>query len=333
MASAIERDRLRGETYQAHRNTIEMVNAALYLRRPLLITGKPGTGKSTLAYAVARELHLGPVLRWNITSRSTLKDGLYHYDALGRLHDYSMKKNRPIGDYVDLGPLGTALLPSHRPRVLLIDEIDKADIDLPNDLLNIFEEGYFDIPELAREQAAEKAIDQPKPVRVRSADGRAVKVPAGRVHCTAFPFVLLTSNGEREFPSPFLRRCVRLYLPTPDDVLLARIVEAHLPLDSNDPRSEAWRVERKRLIATFLQNAKRGDIATDQLLNALFMTVGPGAPLDAAATDPSGGPARQRLVDALLRHLTAAAGPTDTAETAASEASPATRTDDAIPRT
>src|SRR5947209_8402500 len=145
----------RGAEFQASDEEINMINAALYLRRPLFVTGKPGCGKSSLAYAVAYELKLGPVLRWSITTRVTLKDGLYHYDAIGRLQEASLasKGNAlipDIGQYLRLGPLGTALLPRERPRVLLIDEIDKSDIDLPNDLLNIFEEGEYDIPELAR---------------------------------------------------------------------------------------------------------------------------------------------------------------------------------------
>lgn len=101
---------------------VEAVNAALYLRRPLLVTGNPGTGKSTLAHAVAHELGLGKVLRWPIVSRTTLKDGLYHYDAIGRLQDVQLDRavagqtapseRPPIGSYLRLGPLGTALLPA-----------------------------------------------------------------------------------------------------------------------------------------------------------------------------------------------------------------------------
>jgi MoxR-like ATPase len=154
----------------------DAVNAALVLRRPLLVTGKPGTGKSSLAYAVAHQLKLGKVLVWPITSRSTLQQGLYAYDAVARLQAAALayyqkaeekpppargaapKINRPpqdpegadVGRYIRLGPLGTALLPGKWPRVLLIDEIDKSDVDLPNDLLHVFEEGSFPIPELAR---------------------------------------------------------------------------------------------------------------------------------------------------------------------------------------
>ena len=150
-------DKLRGSTYCPSDAEVQMVNAALYLRRPLLVTGPPGAGKSSLAYAVARELSLGQVLLWPINSRSTLGEGLYHYDALARLRDLQQAGRDPaaaadIGRYLRLGPLGTALMLSTReaPCVLLIDEIDKSDIDLANDLLQVFEEGAFEIPELAR---------------------------------------------------------------------------------------------------------------------------------------------------------------------------------------
>jgi len=132
--------RPRGTTFQASPEEKQAINAALYLRRPLLVTGKPGTGKTSLAFAVANELKLGRVLRWSITSRSTVSEGLYRYDAIGRMQDRQLhpKETPDIGKYLRLGPLGTALLPSKLPRVLLVDELDKSDIDLPNDLLDIF---------------------------------------------------------------------------------------------------------------------------------------------------------------------------------------------------
>ena len=212
----------RGATYRPGEHEVEMVNAALYLRRPLLVTGAPGTGKSSLVYAVAHELGLGPVLRWSINSRSTLGEGLYQYDALARLRDTNLAggageagPHQDVGRYIRLNALGTALLPRDRPRVLLLDEIDKSDIDLPNDLLHVFEEGSYEIPELVRiaDQAPEVAV-LPEGGE-RAADK--VTIRAGRVRCDAFPFVVLTSNGERELPPAFLRRCLRLEVTPPDE--------------------------------------------------------------------------------------------------------------------
>ncbi|NED82756.1 AAA domain-containing protein [Streptomyces sp. SID11233] len=292
--SADRRLGIPGRIAEEHRpgaEELEMINAALYLRRPLLVTGDPGAGKSTLAHSVARELEFGKVLRWPIVSRSTLLDGLYHYDAIARLQDVQIASHtavngdagadsaQNVGSYIRLGPLGTALLPSDRPRVLLIDELDKSDIDLPNDLLNVLEEGEFAIPELERivDRLPDGEAD------VLDHDGNKVRIKGGRVQCRAFPFVVLTSNGERDFPAPLMRRCIHLELDRPDHKRLASFVKAHLG-------EEAAR-SSEDLITRFLERSRSELLATDQLLNAIYLT---------HAAAPAG---RDRLAELLIQRL------------------------------
>ena len=293
-----KRDQKRGQTFQISPEEVELVNAALYLRRPLLITGKPGTGKTSLAYAVAYELGLGTLLRWSINSRSTLQEGLYSYDAIARLQDAQGTDNRPdIGKYIQLGPVGTALR-SERQRVLLIDEIDKSDINLPNDLLHLFEEGEFEIPELVR------LPEEYKKIQVRTSDGETAEIDSGLVPCKEFPFILLTSNGERDFPPAFLRRCLRLNIPEPGKDQLEKIVEAHFRNDddNNDNKEGNKKIAIKKddkqvkdIIDTFLKKRDEGELANDQLLNAIYLVIGARIPE---------GKDREKLIDVLLQYLT-----------------------------
>ena len=263
----------RGETFQARPEVFEAVNAALYLRRPLLVTGSPGTGKTSLAYAVAYQLGLGEVLEWSIKTRTVLNDGLYRYDAIGRAQEQGVGSLENIGKYIQLGPMGTALFPFEgcdRPRVLLIDEIDKSDIDLPNDLLNIFEEGRFEIPELGR--IYDESNTKTHSIGIKTAfrdesEPSIANVPKGVVRCQHFPLVIMTSNGERQFPAPFLRRCLRLTMEKPLAPQLKAIVQQHIQDNNIDP------LQIDALVATFLKlrDTDNKELATDQLLNAVYL--------------------------------------------------------------
>lgn len=276
IAKAKKRDIERAQTFRVRDNqseVVDAVNAALYLRRPLLVTGKPGSGKTTLAYAIAYELKLGPVLLWPITTRSTLQEGLYRYDAIARLQDAQLSQTDPeakgyrdIGRYITLGPLGTAFLPSKYPRVLLIDEIDKSDINLPNDLLNLFEEGKYQIPELVRLANQRDREQQDDRVQlVKSDDDLDVKIEQGKVQCQAFPLVVMTSNRERDFPPAFLRRCLRVQMPEPTEADLQEIVKAHLGSDAVK--------NFQNVINKFqeINNTEEGNLPTDQLLNTIYL--------------------------------------------------------------
>ncbi|GAA3249445.1 AAA family ATPase [Dactylosporangium siamense] len=284
----------RTATFRPDQSTVEAVNAAIFLRRPLLVSGTPGSGKSTLAYSIAHELGLRDVLHWPITSRSTLAEGLYQYDAIGRLQDTrvehpdeerrdaTFRAGRPIGDYIRLGPLGTALLSEEgdKPRVLLIDELDKCDVDLPNDLLNVFEEGTFVIPELER-ASPDRLVDGKDGTRrfeVYTADTNEKReVIDGRVSTRVFPIVVMTSNNEREFPWAFQRRCLRVRLEAPSADRLAAIVEAHLgEVDETAQDRIDW-------FLGLQQDEQR--LAIDQLLNVLYLGRTPGIDWSSAQFD------------------------------------------------
>jgi MoxR-like ATPase len=252
------------------------VNAAILLRRPLLVTGTPGCGKTSLAYAIAYELGLGRVLSWPITPRSEVQEGLYRYEALDRLRESQPGSEASTADFITLGPLGTAFLPFATPRVLLIDEIDKSDLQLPNELLHLFEEGSFEIPQLRREARhhnhpqAELDTDDPGP-------GCRAPIQAGRVQCRAFPIVVMTSNRERDFPPAFHRRCIRVEMPTPthSDTLLD-VARQHFGEDLEAAGLDE-KSAREQIDIFVGKDGRPPDRATDQLLNALHLLRGPEA--------------------------------------------------------
>lgn len=289
--------------FVASERMIELVNAAICLRRPLLIEGSPGAGKTSLAYAVAQELGLPGPFRWSIVSRTRSQEGLYAYDAIGRLQEASLLRQKKgeqgeitppdVGNYLRLGPMGMAFHASkpRRPAVLLIDEIDKSDIDMPNDLLHIFEEGFFEIPELARLQSETEDV---LPYRTQNTKpGDRVPIPQGFVQCTEFPLVFMTSNEAREFPPAFLRRCLRLPLqqPTTEDGL-HEILKNRFDADTLNKLNEPAR----ELIQSFLGRIKNKNakLATDQLLNAVYLLL---QGQDLNATD------RKALLDSIFQSL------------------------------
>ena len=194
-------DQFRGtETYIASDDLRHAVNVAVALARPLLVRGEPGTGKTLLAENVAAALGL-PLLRWHVKSTTKAKDGLYVYDTVARLHDSRFGDGdvKDIARYIKLGPMGQALDAPSRV-VLLIDEVDKADIEFPNDLLLELDAMRFRIDETGREVVARER-----------------------------PVVIITSNNEKELPDAFLRRCVFHYIEFPTKELMGKIVRVHHP--------------------------------------------------------------------------------------------------------
>ncbi|GAB4400917.1 MAG: MoxR family ATPase [Microscillaceae bacterium] len=201
------------ETYVATRELQVAVDAAIQLQKPLLIKGEPGTGKTLLAYEIAKALNKN-LITWHIKSTTTAQQGLYEYDAVSRLRDSQLgdEKVRNIANYISKGKLWEAF-EADEQAVLLIDEIDKADIEFPNDLLLELDKMEFFVYELNQT------------IRARQR-----------------PIIVITSNNEKELPDAFLRRCFFYYISFPDPTTMQEIIRVHYPNLSNDLMDAAMKV-------------------------------------------------------------------------------------------
>jgi len=233
------------DRYIAEEALTRDVNAAIALGRPLLVKGEPGTGKTLLAHAISEALGM-ELIRWQVKSTTKAQQGLYHYDVVQRLND-SRFGGGDVGDishYIKLGPLGRSFDTDSR-CVLLIDEIDKADIEFPNDLLHELDVMNFHIPELDKTVEAKQR-----------------------------PIVIISSNAEKELPDAFLRRCVFHYIAFPSRELMREIVHVHFPtLEEGLLEAAIVRFYELRGI-----DGLRKKPSTSELIDWLFVLIRGGVP-------------------------------------------------------
>jgi MoxR-like ATPase len=246
-------DRFRGSPdYVISEPLKNAVNVAIALKRPLLIRGEPGTGKTLLAHSIANGLGKRLII-WNIKSTTKAQEGLYVYDTVQRLNDsrFGGSDVSDIKQYIKLGKLGQAFVSSEQV-VLLIDEIDKADLEFPNDLLNELEEMSFYIPETNETITA--------------------------IHR---PIVVITSNAEKELPDAFLRRCIFHYIEFPNSELMEEIVRVHFPNIKDNLLREALKAFYKlREIDDF-----RKKPSTSELIDWIRALIAGGVPHDKVSSE------------------------------------------------
>ena len=242
------------ERYIAPRELEVAVNASIALQRPLLVKGEPGTGKTVLAQEIARSLGY-PLIEWHIKSTTKAQQGLYEYDAVSRLRDGQLgdERVRDVGNYIIRGKLWEAF-DSETPVVLLIDEIDKADIEFPNDLLLELDRMQFHVYETKETVVARQR-----------------------------PIVIITSNNEKELPDAFLRRCFFHFIRFPDRETMERILHSHFPDLRADLAREALNV--------FFQIREVGELkkkpATSELLDWLKLLMIEDMPPEALRSNDS----------------------------------------------
>jgi len=224
------------DKYVATHDLRMAVNASIALERPLLIKGEPGTGKTVLAEEIANSLG-APLLQWNIKSTTKAQQGLYEYDAVARLRDSQLgdEKVHDISNYIKRGKLWEAFTSPERP-VLLIDEIDKADIEFPNDLLHELDQMQFHVYETGETIKAEQR-----------------------------PIILITSNNEKDLPDAFLRRCFFHYIQFPDQETMQKIIDVHFP----DIKSRLVAAALKRFYAVREVPGLKKKPSTSELLDWL----------------------------------------------------------------
>lgn len=234
-------------SYVANEALLASVNAAITLKRPLLVKGEPGTGKTLLASSISESLDM-PFITWHVKSTTKAIDGLYTYDVVQRLNDsrFGGGDISDIRTYIKMGPVGEAFR-SDVPVVLLIDEIDKAEIEFPNDLLRELDEMAFYIPELSETVRAKHR-----------------------------PIIIITSNAERQLPDAFLRRCVFHYIDFPTESTMREIVDVH----HSDIDEDVLKAAMKRFYRVRGTKDLRKPPSTSELLDWLVVLASAGVSAD-----------------------------------------------------